>query len=26
VTRGAVYLRAPDAVPDGGPVAAVLRY
>ena len=26
LTRGAVSLRAPDAVPDGGPVAAVLRY
>lgn len=26
VTRGAVYLRSLDAVPDGGPVAAVLRY
>ena len=26
VTRGAVYLKAPGAVPGGGPVAAVLRY
>ena len=25
-TRGAVYLRAPDRMPDSGPVAAVLRY
>jgi hypothetical protein len=26
ITRGTVYLKAPGAVPGGGPVAAVLRY